>query len=449
MKKLLLLLGLAACARPPLLDGRRYAPSTPMADGPKARALGDAPSTAMPDESAFPVLPRRPRHDLPIVDRRLPSGVRLVVEPDRSFPYVQLTVLVGRRREDPGPASQLVAATLQSWVRRWNGGRDIYDSGLISGGLHPDAITFTVSTLSGTFGAVGPRFLQRLTRSDFERYEIGRFSVWFAARDLGRTAGELGPLVLAEELYPAPNSYGQVQSDAGVLDDVSASEVESARRAMMVKDNLTIAAVGDVDVDALEKMIERELKTLAPTSKRVDGSLPPSRCEGKLSVIPHAGSSQAWVTMAWPAVKASHPDAPALRYLAAASGSTLSTRLNRSIRGALGASYGVRAHARLLHDDGTFEIEMALDPTKTRAALGQLDVDIETLRTSALEQAEIDAVGRRLRIVEGSTELALEHYRDETRSVPTAEDIERVAAKYLVKSKRCAVVVGDAKSLAL
>ena len=444
------------CASAPPVASRSFELPRTMMDGPAPRKV--AARAADLDNAALAVVPPaavldysqagrvRPK----TVERTLPSGLRLVVRTDRSYPAVEMAVVVGRRRSDPTPAALLVQTMLDGWASHSNGGPDVYDAGIVSTSLASDSLVFQLDSMSNLFPTIGSRFLQRLTRTDFERRGVEHTKANLVLAASHPTAPQIASRALWRSLYPSPNGYGDQIANATELEPVSTSDVEALRSALMVKDNLIVTAIGDIDIDALGAMVEREFKALPNTTTRAAAKEPDaSTCSGKIILLDRPGAQQASVRLGWPTVPAAHADAPALRFLAAISGTTLESRLNRSVRAELGASYGVRAYASFFKEGGAFLLETSLDPTKVGAALGQIDTELTRLSTETPKKGETAGGIARSDVTghDSASSLGLARYRMQNEAAPKVDDAKAAAQRYLTTSRRCMVVVGDAKTL--
>lgn len=128
---------------------------------------------------------------------------------------------------------------------------------------------------------------------------------------------------------------------------------------------LILAAAGKVDADALLRLAEARFGDLDP------GVAPPPP-SARFSGGAHHDTrrfDQVHLTLAWEALPADHPDAPALSLFSQAAGGGMSSRLFQEVREDLGLAYSIYSWAAGYKDTGVFGMYCAADPADAARAL--------------------------------------------------------------------------------
>lgn len=465
----LLALGVCACEMP----GRRYHPAPAFAEGPAIAPFGPH-GGGEPSAKESPArmrwraaMPRSP------VERRLSNGVPVVVVPRRDFPSVEVLFVLdrGASAAAPGVAALYAQALLgdsaafdeqeaYAYLR--------FVGASVAAFAWNDAVVLRVTSLSPFLASALSRAAPMFVAPKLGSKQVDESRTLFAEEHDDGDPARVARRALRRRLFPAPHPYG---SPAEL---VSATEVANVdRRALIAfRDayvnaaRVSVVATGDVDPDALVRMLERELGTLP----RLDASPPPTvvtsppSCAGHVQVVDRPGAKQSAIAIGWPGAAAGEPDAGALELVAAASGGWLSSRLNLTVRKELGASYGVHARAVTLRHGGTLELTTAVETPRTADSLAGIVTEIERLRTEPLEAAELD--GAKTKALYGDTGrsnhgigallahaaaagLPAAHVAEHAsrRSALSAEDVRAAAERRLDPKDRCIVVVGDAAEI--
>ena len=233
------------------------------------------------------------------------------------------------------------------------------------------------------------------------------------------------------------------------------------RDANLTADNMMVVASGNVNVDSLVVTLDRALAEL-PRKPMAPSSPAPPRptCAGQVRIADDPGSLQATVHMAFPAPAARHADTASLEVLAAAAGGTIATHLNSTLRKERGLSYTLLAEHQAMREGGILAVHGDVDPERIVDALHALDDELQALQAEPLGEeelriAKVDAAHRSA-WGRGAT-AAIRLARASVVGVPmfgapaieevTREQVRSAAARYLQRSQRCIVVVGDGARL--
>ena len=237
---------------------------------------------------------------------------------------------------------------------------------------------------------------------------------------------------------------------------------------------MVLAIVGDVDPLQVKAKFTRLFSDLARrTATKYRPPQEPRRQE-PADAIQFKNKQQAHIVVGYPGTTLKHKDRFALEVLAAAF-SAQGGRLFRELRDRQGLAYQVGAYSMEGVDPGYFAFYIATSPQKIEAVTRGIQVEVERIKTTPITASELKRIKHYL---VGNYEISLqrkstlasllafnesyglgyrayERYADSLLSVSVG-DIQRVAKKYLMDSRRVVVIVrpeelspGAAKQLGL
>jgi zinc protease len=224
--------------------------------------------------------------------------------------------------------------------------------------------------------------------------------------------------------------------------------------------NITISVVGDFDSEEALERIRRAFGTLRPSEIPRNPTAEPEQKGARRSVV-HVEVRGPLLAAAWHAPPTGHDDGPALDVLSQILSDGRSSRLYRNLvyesQLALFArgSYWELASAGLFYAFAGVRPEASIDEVERR-----FFAEISRLRNEPVSRAEIDKAKRQLEVslVNGlrtnhalASRIARDHAtfgrirplseRLEAIQAVTAQDVQRVAAEYLVDDHRSVVHV--------
>lgn len=405
--------------------------------------------------------------------RKLSNGIDVTVVRRRDFPAATVVFVLDRGTAAAAPG------VAELYARALIGDSSEYDAREAHEYLRfVGASTFGRATTDGVFlqvSALSPLLFSALSRAtpmfvgpQFDTTTFERVRR-IAANERAR---EEGPQTVAHEalyrrLYPEPHPYAAALGGATVaqIEGLERDALRSFRESFVTTERMHVVAVGEIDADALVRLLEKQL---AGVPRKAAATVPAVAAAstsnaGKIFVIDRKGASQSNVAIGFPGAAATKKNR-VLPVLAASIGSGLSSRLNLMVRKELGATYGVRAHAYAMREDGVFQITAAIDTTRTAQAFkgmwSELDrMAREPLDADALAAAQRDAADMEDGPMTRSLAWHLAYAAADGLSpadfaaraaqieAVTAEDVRAAAEKDLARVRATMIVVGDAAKI--
>ena len=399
-----------------------------------------------------------------VVEKRvtLASGATVIVRRDPSVPVVAMRAVWrgGQRVEDDDRAG---ASTLLARMITRGCGK-----------LDAAQVADRVDRLGGSLGGVAGRnsfgiageWLARSWQPGFELLADCIVDPSLAADELAREKRLLLSDQIAQDDYPtqvvfrlfsealyADHPYHRdVLGTARSIGDMSRADLLAFYRSRYPLAGLTIAIVGDVDVDdALARATRRlgvgkRVKPAAPLVRAPDFDHKPDDAR---EVYRYIDRAQAHLVIGFPGATVDAPDRFALEVLAAVLGGQ-SGRLFSELRDQRGLVYRVSAHSVEGVDPGFVAIYLACAPDKLEAAVAAVRGELDRVRDAAPADEELD---RAKSYLIGSHRIAMQRraavanaiayheayglgwqnwaaYDDAIRAV-TAADVLAAAQKYL------------------
>jgi zinc protease len=236
-----------------------------------------------------------------------------------------------------------------------------------------------------------------------------------------------------------------------VYNQLTRDQVVQYYRARYVPNNLTFVVVGDVNADAVYQQLadffkDHPAKSLQPV---FIPSEPPQL--GRREMHQDFVTELTRLSLAWHIPEITHPDVPALDLLSTILGDGRSSRLYRRVREETGLAYGVSAFSYTPGDPGLLGIDATVEPDKRGAAIDLILKIVEEIKAAGptgdeLAKAKKISLSHHLGALTTMRGQAsdlgsnwfltrnLNFTRDYLDAVQriAADDIRRVAAKYLV-----------------
>ncbi len=403
---------------------------------------------------------------------RLSNGLRVLLAPDRAAPVVAVSVTydVGSRNERPGRSGFAHLFEHLMFQGSENVGR----------GEHFVLVNDNGGSFNGTTNQDRTNFFETLPANQLE---LGLFleADRMRALDVNQDNLDNQRLVVQEErrqsydnqpfggfqealLDIAHSNYAYKHSTIGSMTDLNAATLADVRdfyKTYYVPNNAVLAVVGDFDVKSARALVERTFGKLPrrPAPPPLDLSEPELNAP-QTRVVEDALARQQRLAIAYPTVSGDDPDSYALSLL----GSVLTQGRTSRMRTALvtsGIAQNATANGRESRGPSLFTFNVTLSPTadpkKAEAAIADVIAKIQADGPTETELRRAKASAQRQALASRQTSLARANtlseyavfYNDPNRintllphlEAITAQDVQRVAQKYLV-AKHKIVVIG-------
>lgn len=459
---LIALAGAAATTGCELRPSRAFAPQLSVQSGPPIRTFTEPPTDAESEVEPPPPSERSEPAPEHVVVRRLSNGMMLHALPRVDWPGATVLVVFGTKlTPSPLPTALLYAQSaimgFSPWAVPHLEGAKLFSLS------QPDFVAIGITALSPVIERVVANVLPGVVDAQLLGVEVDAARTAFPGGQAWREPVQLAYATAFVGIFPMPHPYGW--AGAALVPewfkDIPVKSVTAFRDANLTTDNMTVVAVGNVDVTALAATLDRALAAVPHTPVVVPSAPKPTvACAGQVIVVDNLGSQRTTVNQAYRGVAAGDADAAALQVLAAAAGGSISTHLNASLRQRRGLTYGFSAEAHTLRAGGLFSVHGALDPARRVEGLNALDAELQALSRNPLSAddlraAKISAAHTTSRL--GGAAAAVRLAESVIVGVPlsdasairavTAEQVRDAAERYLKPAKRCLVVVGQAAPL--
>ncbi len=232
-------------------------------------------------------------------------------------------------------------------------------------------------------------------------------------------------------------------------------------------ENAKILVVGDVTPAEARRLIEERFGAWAkgevPAAPVAD---PPAPAPRTFYLVDKPGAPQSVILIGQVGVPRSTPDYYALRVLNTILGGSFTSRLNQNLRETHGYTYGARSSFDMYRLAGPFRATASVQTAKTDSALIEFFKELRRIRDEAVPAAELAKAKAYIALglpgefetTQGATgmfldllgnDLPLDSYDTFIPKVNavSAEDVQRVARRYIDPDRFAVVVVGDRQQI--
>ena len=432
------------------------------------------------DRSKQPPIGKMPELRVPTWTKaKLSNGAELIVSEKHDLPLVSfsITFLGGADQfetaERRGVGS--LTAAMMSEGTKTRSGDDLSNALQLLGtnvsiGLGSESGTISFVSTTDKFAATLDILADMLLNSTFpaEALERLRAQRLVALEQAKAQPGAIASRVFPRVLYGDAHPLGQSTTEQTVKAITRADVVDFHQR-YFKPGRALVTVVGDVTPAAIRPVIEKGLGAWAAGGDRPAFTFPPlpAAKPTTIYIVDKPGSAQSTFAIGLPGPPRTTPDYYALQVMNTILGGMFQARLNANIREEKGYSYGVSSGFGFGKGPNPFRTGGDIVGDKTdealvefmkelRGILGARPVTEEELRTAkeSLVQrlpgtfASVGAINGALTNLWVQS-LPDNYYQQYTKSVMaiTADDVLRVAKKYLDLDHLAIVIVGDRKAI--
>ena len=421
--------------------------------------------------------PPRP-YRFPHVSRAtLPNGLRVVVAENHTVPLVAMRTLI-RSGADRDPAELAgVAGLTADLLDEGAGARDAIrlaeDIGLLGGALATgadwDAAYASVDVLSRNTDAMAAIlgdvvFRAMLPQDGFDRVRSERLTEIFQQKD---EPASIAGKRFSSLLYGS-GVYGN--SVIGTTESVTRITLDHVRRYYAqhyVPNNSSVIVAGDVNADAAIELVGRVFADWKRGAEPPHPKIDPQRFESSnIFVIDRPEAVQSEIRVGHVGVPRDCEDYFPLSVMNALLGGVFNSRINLNLRERHGYTYGARSAFSFRRLAGPFVVAAPVRNEVTRESVSEILGELRRIRTGDIEERELADTKNYLMgvfpaTVQSSSDIAgrlldmelyslpedyFDRYRENIDGV-SADDVARVAKKYIDPDRALIVIVGSAKQI--
>jgi predicted Zn-dependent peptidase len=440
--------------------------TAPAATGAQASAHPQAPPLAEPAPLTVPA----------VRASALPNGVDVRIVEQRELPLVQVTLTVegGARLDGTTPG---MATFMAGMLDEGAGTRDALglqgELAYLGASLFTTADwdRFTVSlkvpvrSLQAALALMADVVQQPAFRAEeLRRQRDLRLTSLLQARD---QPGTLANLAFNQSVFAATHPYHRsTQGDSATVAVFDSAAVRRFYEAAMRPERSSLFVVGDVAEADVRRLLAQHLGSWRATGPALPLPRGPVTSEHPASTRVHLvdkpGAAQSVIILGWPGVERTSNDYAALTVMNTILGGSFSSRLNTNLRETKGYSYGAGSGFSWRVIPGPFSASSQVRTNVTDSSLVEFFRELRAIRDARVPAVELERAKAYVEFnipgtLESTTQVAsqmaqldvfgltleeLPRLASQVRAV-TAEDVQRVAQKYLTPDRAHIVVVGD------
>jgi zinc protease len=261
--------------------------------------------------------------------------------------------------------------------------------------------------------------------------------------------------------------YARVSPTPEMLDVMTRDDLSRFRETTYIPNNAVLMVVGDVERDTIIARIEQLFGGWQPgTQPDTNFPEPPERSARTIYVVDRPGSAQSNIVIANEGITRTNADYFPMLLMHTILGANASSRLFMNLREEKGYTYGAYSNVDARRLAGTFRATAEVRTPVTGASLHEFFYELNRIRDEAVSAEELKNAKAyltgvfpiRIETQDGLIDQLvsirmyelppdyLKTYRDQINAV-TAEDIQRVARKYVMPDRAAVVIVGDAAAI--
>jgi zinc protease len=404
---------------------------------------------------------------------QLPNGMVIFLQQDNELPLISATARI-RGGGVSEPASKTGLTELYGEVWRTGGTKsktgDQMDDFLearaakIETGSQGDSTTISLNCLKGDFDAVFAMFLDLLHNPEFraDKLELAKDQAY---TDISRRNDDVESIVHRESrilAYGKDNPYARV-TEYSTIAAVTREDLLDWHKQYVYPNNIIFGISGDFDAKTMQAKLE---EAFGSWQKGPDAKQPEIKFTDPkpgLYFISKSDVNQSTIDMLDLGIERSNPDYFAVSVMNELFGGGFSSRLFNNLRSAKGLAYSVGGGVGYGWDrPGLTQFEMQTKSATTVEGIQGLDEEIDGLlnkpaAADELKKAKDNILNSFIFQFDTPEKVLrekmtyefyhypldfLERYRSEVEKI-TAEDVTRVARKYVHKDRMAVLVLGN------
>ena len=404
---------------------------------------------------------------------QLSNGMVIFLQPDHELPLISATARI-RGGSIYEPADKTGLTDLYGEVWRTGGSKtktgDEMDDFLeahaakIETDNQAESTTLSLNCLKGDFNAVFAMYLDLLHNPEFraDKLELARRQMYTG---ISRRNDDVGSIVHRESLligYGKDNPYARVPEYTTVA-AVTRQDLLSWHAQYVQPNNIIFGVTGDFDPKDMEATLRKAFESWSkgPAAKPPDIKF--TQPKAGVYSVQKTDVNQTTINMLDLGIERSNPDYYAVSVMNEIFGGGFSSRLFNNLRTGKGLAYAVGGGIGYGWDrPGLTHIEMQTKSASTVEGIHGIDAEIEAMlktppTADELKRAKDDILNSFIFEFDTPEKVLrekmayefyhypldfLERYRSEVEKV-TADDVVRVARKYLHKDQMAVLVVGN------
>jgi zinc protease len=404
------------------------------------------------------------------------NGVRVLFVERHEMPIVAVRVVATAGAGDLSGVRPGAVAFMGAMLEQGAGKRtalEISDAYEALGADHGascdwDACVVRLKVLASRLGAALDLLADIALRPTLADSEIERARKrWLASLQQEKSSpGAMEQNALASTLFGRAHPYGHsLRGAPRDITELKRDEIERAFRRVMQPRSTVIVVAGDVRRDELRPLIEAHFGAWrgSKSEKVPVGLAPHDKATGVRAFLADVpGAAQSQVLVAQEGVPYGSPDRIALGVMNAILGGMFSSRINLDLREARAYTYGARSRFSMRHGAGPFAAGGAIFTEHTGDAARALLAHVARIRDEQVTEEELADAKENAKLAlparfEGVEDVAgalqdlavydlpLDEYATRAARIDavTAEDVQRVAKKWLHPESMRLVVTGD------
>ena len=428
-------------------------------------------------DSAPPPGPPRPYRFPQVVRRTLSNGLKILVAENHNAPLVAIRALVcsgaDRDTQQLAGLASMTAELLDEGAGSRDAIRLAEDLGLLGGSLGTgtdwDASYATLDVLSKNIDATLEIFAEIIRRPmlpepALERVRSERLMELLQQRE---EPAAIAGKRFSNLLYGTGTYGNSVMGNAESIERFTIDDVRRFYSTNFIPNNTAIVIAGDINASDTIATVERLFGDWKRGAEPPRPSITPAPIDAsRVYLIDRPNAVQSEIRIGHVGVPRSCEDYFPLTVMNALLGGVFNSRINLNLREKHGYTYGARSLFAFRRQAGPFVVSAPVRNEVTLQSVTEVFNELRRIRTGDIEPRELEDTKNYLAgvfpaTVQSSSDIAgrvldmelydlphdyFDHYREKITAV-TAEDVSRVAQKYIDPDRSLIVIVGNASQI--